>query len=210
MADTVAPEFVRFVTDERRAKRLPPAPTAMAAGDAAKPVVIGGDRAVELLRVAARRAAGLFRPTKRTEVVWVDGDSELAVSLAAIDVKVADGLVRVLIPVRCDQTGDASVEVAFAVGAPNAPAGLYASTLRRPSGPPLIVATWGEALVAFAWQCVLGLVTGVAGATGKDARGNVLVPAELVASGRGLEVVPMARHRFSGATGLATTAKATS
>jgi hypothetical protein len=210
MADTVAPEFVRFVTDERRAKRLPPAPTSMAAGDAAKPVVIGGDRAVELLRVAARRAAGLFRPTKRTEVVWVDGDSELAVSLAAIDVKFADGLVRVLIPVRCDQTGDASVEVAFAVGAPTAPAGLYASTLRRPSGPPLIVATWGEALVAFAWQCVLGLVTGIAGATGKDARGNVLVPAELVASARGLEVVPMARHRFSGATGLGTAAKATS
>jgi hypothetical protein len=81
---------------------------------------------------------------------------------------------------------------------------VYAATFRRPNGPPLVVATWGDALVAFAWQCVLGLVAGVAGAVGKDERGNVLVPVELVASQRGLHVVPMARHRFAGSTGLRT------
>ena len=32
-----------------------------------------------------------------------------------------------------------------------------------------VAETWGDALVAFAWQCVLGLVTGIAGATGKKA-----------------------------------------
>jgi hypothetical protein len=36
------------------------------------------------VRVAARHASGLFHTTKRTEVVWVDGDSELAVE--ALDI----------------------------------------------------------------------------------------------------------------------------
>jgi hypothetical protein len=207
MADTVAPEYVRFVASARRDKQLPAAPTAMAAGDVSHPVFVDAGQATELLRVAARRAVGLFRPTKRTEVVWVHGDNELAVSLVDIRVKVADGLIHVLLPVRCDQIGKGVVEVFFAVGAPNDPAGLYASTLRRPNGPPLVVGVWGEALTAFAWQCVLGLVSGIAGATGKDARGNVLVPAELVATTRGIQIVPMARHRFAGSTGLKTTTK---
>jgi hypothetical protein len=67
----------------------------------------------------------------------------------------------------------------------------------------VVVRAWGENLVAFAWQCLLGLVSGVSGAVGKDGRGNVLVPAELVANADGLRVVPMARHRFAGSTGLA-------
>jgi hypothetical protein len=202
MADVIAPEFKRFVTAERRASRLSAAPGPMAAGEVSAPVLIEDKQASELLRVAAKRANGLFRPTKRTEVVWVEGDSELAINLVDLHVKLADGLIQVVIPVRCDQTGEALVEVIFAVGSPDQPAGLYASTYRRPNGPELIVGAWGEALVAFAWQSVIGLVSGIAGATGKDSRGNVLVPAELVASGRGLQVVPMARHRFFGSSGL--------
>jgi hypothetical protein len=174
----------------------------MAAGDVSHPVIVESGQASELLRIAARRAVGLLRPTKRTEVVWVDGDSELAVSLTDLHVKIDTGLILVAIPVRCDQTGSALVEVFFAVGSPDDPAGLYASTFRRPNGPPLIVGAWGQALVAFAWQCVLGMVSGIAGATGKDDRGNVLVPAELVASQRGIQIVPMARHRFAGSSGL--------
>jgi hypothetical protein len=104
--------------------------------------------------------------------------------------------------VRCDQTGAASVEVRFACGSPDRPAGLYAAAERRPQGPELIVRAWGDSLVAFAWQCLLELVTGLANAVGKDQRGNLLVPVELVATRRGIEVVPMARHRFSGSTGL--------
>lgn len=202
MADTPAPEFLRFVADERRAERLPALGPAMAAGAVSGPIVISGEQATALLRVAAKRAVGLIRPTKRTEVVWVRGDSELAINLVAITVKIAAGLIVVTIPVRCDQMEDASVDVFFAVGSPDQPAGLYASTLRRPSGPALIVGIWGDALVAFAWQCVLGMVSGIAGATGKDARGNVLVPAEIAASDRGLAIVPMARHRFSGSSDL--------
>jgi hypothetical protein len=207
MADTVAPEFARFIAEERRASRLPAARRQLSEGEISHTIVIDEGRISELLRVAAKRAAGFFRPTKRTEVVWVQGDSELAVSLTDLSVKLADGLIIVLMTVRCDQTGVAAIEVGFAVGTPDEPSGLYASTFRRPNGPPLIVEAWGEALVAFAWQCVLGMVSGIAGATGKDARGNILVPVELTASGKGLEIVPMARHRFAGSSGLRTAPK---
>lgn len=201
MAKTIAPEFLRFIADERRARRLAAARPA-GEGEVVETVMVGAARATELLRVAARRAAGLIRPTKRTEVVWVEGESELAVSLADLRVKLGTGLIVVAIPVRCDQTGNAVVKVAFVCGAPNQPAGLYAAAERRPRGPEIIVATWGDALVAFAWQCLLRMVSGIAGATGKDRRGNVLVPVELTATARHIEIVPMARHRFSGASGL--------
>jgi hypothetical protein len=202
MPEVVAPEYVRFVSAERRAGRLAAAPKPMAAGEATKAVFVEAGQVSELLRVAARRASGLFRPSKHAEVVWVDGDRELAVNLSDLQVKLADGLIHVMIPVRCDQTGGVVIDVVFAVGADKQPSGLFASTYRRPIGPALIVDAWGEALVAFAWQCVLGLMTGIAGAVGKDARGNVLVPVELTASPRGVAIVPMARHRFAGSTGL--------
>lgn len=203
MPDVVAPEYTRFVAAERRAGRLPElSRKPLAEGEPSEPVLVDVKQASELLRVAARRAAGLFRPTKRTEVVWVDGDRELAVNLAELQVRFAEGAIRVAIPVRSDQTGPAVVDVIFAVGAQGRPAGLYASTYRRPNGPALIVNAWGEALVAFAWQCVLGMISGLAAAVGKDNRGNVLVPVELTASRRGMAIVPMARHRFAGSSGL--------
>jgi len=92
--------------------------------------------------------------------------------------------------------------VLFAVGSDQAPAGLYAAASKRPTGPELVLDLWGDALVAFAWQCVLGIASGIAAATGKDARGNLLVPVELVAGARGVGIVPMARHRFAGSSGL--------
>lgn len=202
MAQTVAPEFAEFIAAERRAERLPLASRGMAEGDVGKPVFVDAGQSAELLRVASRRAAGFFRPTKRTEVVWVEGESELAVGIGEVDVKLSDGLIRVFIPVRCDQTGPATVEVLFATGSPAEPAGLYSATLRRPNGPEIVTASWGDALVAFAWQCVLELVTGMAAATGKDARGNLLVPVELAVSARGIEILPMARHRFAGSSTL--------
>ena len=203
MADTVAPAYARFTEAERRAGRIAAAPASLAEGELWHPLTVKDEQARALLRIAAQRASGLFRQTTRKEVVWVEGDRELAIGIAELDVTLETGFVRVLIPVRCDQTGPTKVEVAFAVGSPDEPSGLFASTFRRPIGPPLIVNAWGDALVAFAWQCVLGLVTGLAGSVGKDARGNVLVPAEFAVSRGVMEVVPMARHRFSGSSGLA-------
>jgi hypothetical protein len=205
MADVVAPEFIRFVAAERRAGRLAAAPKLVGTGEVSSPVRVPAQQLTELIRVAAKRASGLFHATKHTEVVWIAGDSQLAVSLVELNVKLADGLIHLSIPVRCDQTGAGIVEVIFAVGSPNSPGGLYASTYRRPTGPPLIVSVWSEALVAFAWQSVLGLLTGIAGAVGKDAHGNVLVPVELMATSSALEIVPMARHRFAGSSGLTAT-----
>ena len=205
MADVVAPEFIRFVAAERRAGRLAAAPKLVGTGEVSSPVRVPAQQLTELIRVAAKRASGLFHATKHTEVVWISGDSQLAVSLVELNVKLADGLIHVSIPVRCDQTGAGIVEVIFAVGSPNSPGGLYASTYKRPTGPPLIVSVWSEALVAFAWQSVLGLLTGIAGAVGKDAHGNVLVPVELMATTSALEIVPMARHRFAGSSGLTAT-----
>ena len=202
MTDDISPEFVRFVNEERQASKLPGSPDQLKEGELSYPIFIDNEHASEFLRVAARRAAGLFRPSKHTEVIWVQGDRELAVSLAGLKVKLSDGLIYVIIPVRCDQTGNAKVEVAFAVGTDNEPTGLYASTFRRPNGPPLIVDAWGENLVAFAWQCILGMVSGIAGATGKDGRGNVLIPVELTASSKGIQILPMARYRFAGSSGL--------
>jgi hypothetical protein len=201
VAESVAPEYIRFIANERRARRLAAA-RPVREGAVGETIPVSAAKATELLRVAARRASGFIRPTRRTEVVWVEGESELAVNFVDVRVRLNPGLMVVFIPVRCDQTGSAVVEVAFACGAPNQPAGLYAAAPRRPRGPELIVATWGDALVAFAWQCLLGMVTGIAAATGKDQRGNLLVPVELAIGARHLEIVPMARHRFSGASGL--------
>ena len=139
--------------------------------------------------------------------MWVEGDSELAVGLDGMRLQFDTGLIALAVRVRCDQTGDAEVRVNFACGEPNRPAGLYAAAQRRPQGPELIVATWGDAIVAFAWQCLLELVSGLANATGKDQRGNLLVPVEMVATPRRLEIVPMARHRFSGSSGLTATGR---
>jgi len=202
MADDLAPEYVRFITEERRANRLPAFQEQLKEGEIWPPVNVGNEQATEFLRLAARRAVGLFRPDRHTEVVWVHGDSELALSIIGLSVKLTDGLIFVYLPVRCDQTGDATIEIAFAVGRAEEPAGIYASTYRRPNGPALIVEAWEEMLVAFAWQCVLGMISGIAGAVGKDARGNVLVPVELTASEQGLQIVPMARYRFTSSSRL--------
>ena len=64
MAETVAPEFARFVAAERRAQRLPESPRPMAEGEVWNTVFIEAGKAPELVRVAARRAAGFFRPTQ--------------------------------------------------------------------------------------------------------------------------------------------------
>jgi hypothetical protein len=197
MADSIAPEYTRFVQKQRKERKLRQSRVTLQEGELFPPVSIDPEQATEFLRVAARRAVGLFRPGEQSEVIWVQGDSELAVQLTGMDVRLADGLMRIRIPVRCDQTGPALIEVFFVVGAPEQPAGLYASTYRRPNGPRLIVDAWGEALVAFAWQCVLGMMTGLAGASGKDRRGNVLVPVEFTASRAGIQIIPMARYRFS-------------
>lgn len=178
--------------------------TQLKPGELGPHFVISPASAHELLPAAARQAAGFIWPTQDTEVLWSQGGHELAVSIADVGLSLADGLVTLRLTVRCDQTGRAPVEVAFACGSASRPAGLYTATPQRPSGPAVVVALWGEALVAFAWHCLLNLVCGAASASGKDLRGNVLVPVDLAASKQGLLVQTMARHHFYGSSGLKT------
>jgi hypothetical protein len=135
-ADVVTPEFDRFLRAEERAGRYPGMAAApLAAGDVAQSVFLRPEQAGELMGAAARLAVGLFRPTQRTEAVWVRGESQLAVGLTGIRVTTQEGLVGVVLPVRCDQTGRAEVTVTFAVGSEKQPAGLFAAAHRGRPGP---------------------------------------------------------------------------
>jgi hypothetical protein len=194
-------DFERFLAAERRAQGLMATRQPLPPGGVGQPLTITTELASRLSIEAAKRAAGFFRPTRRAETVWVDGDNELAVGIGGVHLQTASGVVVVTIPVRCDQTGPTEAHVTFAVGRPGRPAGLYATAQRRPRAPQLIADTWGDALVAFAWQVLLEVVSGLAAATGKDARGNHLVPVELEASAQGLRIIPMARYHFAGAMG---------
>ena len=165
-------------------------------------IKLNNEALAKLVPIAAWLASGFFRPTKRTEVLWVEGDSELEVRFVDVSMKTGDGVVLVDVPVKCDQTGPQVIKVVFVTGSKSFPAGAYASTPRRPIGNELIVDAWGESLVAFAWNVLLTLTTQVAGAAGKDKRGSRFVPGELVAEKAGLVIVPMERHRFFGSSGL--------
>lgn len=202
VSESVPPEFTRHV-ERLRADGLLPPEAVRASGEVGQPIRLDRASAVKLMRVSALRAAGFFRPTRRTTIAWVDGANQLAIQVAELDLVVEEGQVVVLLPVRCDQA-EGTVRVTFVLGSPERPRGLYAATERRPRGPEVVVETWGDHLVAFAWQCLLGLYTGMAGASGKDSRGNYLVPVEVTADSEGLAVVPMGRHRFSGSSGLLT------
>jgi hypothetical protein len=198
MPASIATEYLKFVAQQHTALPQAAVRAPLTEGQLHPPIDMGGGTARELLAVAMREAAGLYRPSTRKEVVWVDGSDELAVALEPSDLAIDDGVLALTLAVRCDQTGDARVRITFVCGSPDQPAGLFAATHRVPEGPALVVDRWGDALVAFAWQCVLGLFSGLAAAAGKDARGQVLVPVEVMVTAKGLTILPMARHRFTG------------
>jgi hypothetical protein len=193
-------EFERYVAARRRVGAIPVFPVGriIRPGELIDPIVVPVADVNRLAIVAARHSSGLPRAGRTNEAVWQSGDNELVVGIGAVQVQTTDGVIAVTIPVRCDQTGQTDVHVSFAVGSAEQPTGLYAATQRRPQGPDVVIETWGEALVAYAWQVVLQLATGLAGATGRDAQGNRLVAAQLQATSDGLNIQPMARHRFAG------------
>ena len=144
----------------------------------------------ELVQAAAETAGG------GGTLLWDTGESQLLVHTAKVETRMAAGLILVRIPVECDETGGAVVQVAFAVGRRDRPAGLLAATESRPSGPPEIVDVWGEALIAFAWQAVTRMAEGVAFESGRDVDGAGLLPLGIVAGREGLLLSTTARHEF--------------
>jgi hypothetical protein len=190
-------EVVRELTRLLRAGELVRPTKPPLAGDRLETVRLSRDAVAVLSTGAARRALGAAAKARtNTEVVWSDGGDELAVDPAKIEVATTVGAIAVTVPVRCDETGPVTVEVTFAVGAPDRPAGLFAATSDRPRGPAVVVDRWADALIAFAWSAVLELASSVAGTIGRDAHGDRLIPGALVATDDGLEVVPVARHRL--------------
>lgn len=138
-----------------------------------------------------------LRPTRDAEVLlWHDGDNELLVEVAAVRIRVADGLVMVEIPVACDQVDRAVVHVPFAVGSRRREAGLVVATEARPRGPVEIIELWGEALIALAWRSLLEVTAALARESGQDLDGAGLIPVALSASREGLKLQTLARHGF--------------
>ena len=86
--------------------------------------------------------------------------------------------------VSCDQAAEAMIEVPFAVGSKDLPAGLVFATEERPRGPEGIVDAWSEALIAFAWRLMLTVAIRIAAQSGVDEDGAGLVPIALTAAVR--------------------------
>jgi hypothetical protein len=105
-------------------------------------------------------APGVEKPPDA--VVWEDAGAELLLHPARARVSCDDGLVRVVIPVYTEQTDDAEILVPFAVGRPDAPAGLVMATETRPRGPDIVVDRWAEPLLAAAWEALVGVAVNAA------------------------------------------------
>lgn len=127
--------------------------------------------------------------------VWMKDDSELLVFTAKVEVELDDGIVLVTIPVSCDQVA-AAIQVPFAVGSNDQPAGMVFATEERLRGPEVIVDVWGEALTAFAWQIFITVASREAAASGVDEDGAGLIPVAVTAAPQGLRILTMARHSF--------------
>jgi hypothetical protein len=151
-----------------------------------------------MVRLVARQISGLppAQPGEQEIVVWTHGNDELAVLADQVSVTTAPGALAVDVPVLCDQAGQVTVRVRFALGSDDRPAGLVCTTDERPFGPAAVVDVWGEALTAFAWQIVLTTAAKLADATGRDVDGAGLIPVGLRAGETGIAVLTMARHSF--------------
>ncbi len=162
-------------------------------------------KSVDALVVTALRQAAATAATGRVpppdarlpaSVLWQEGADALLVEVARARVVLADGEVRLTLPVRCEELPDraGTVTVSLVVGTADRPTGLFAAAPSHPDGPPVVVRRWGEALTAFAWQAVVDVVGGLATHAGRDLDGAGLVPVALVAARNGLAVLPQARH----------------
>ena len=165
-------------------------------GDPLPPGTVGPEVPVDLGSVRQLAAVAAV-DNGQGMVVWASGDNELVVLAAKVDVQLSSGLFVVRIPVECEQIPAAvMIEVAFATGDDNRPAGMVLATESRPRGPAAVVDVWADALVAYALQVVVRVTNGVAGATGVDTDGAPLVSAGLVATPDGIRVQTLARHAF--------------
>jgi len=148
------------------------------------------------LATLQRLISAIGAQDKGGQQVWSHNGSELLVNTGKVSVTLDDGFLTVSIPVSCDQVTNAIIQVPFALGGKDSPAGLLMATEKRPRGPDAIVDVWSEPLIALAWQLVMTVVMKVAGQSGADVDGAALIPISLTASKDKLAVLPIARHTF--------------
>lgn len=145
-------------------------------------------RLEELLRAA------LALSDDSPSVVWVRGDSELAVHAGRARVALGQGMLVVGVPVETDQTGPAEITVPLALGSSTLAAGLVMATPVRPDGPALLVEQWGDVIVAAVHRALLDLLTASTAAVGIDEDGQSLLPGAVATDGDTLVITPQARH----------------
>jgi hypothetical protein len=169
-------------------------------GQLAAPITLAPDVASGLFAVAFRAAAGAAGEPPAgdagADVVWTEADAELLVHAGRARLVLLDGQALAGLPVFTEQTGEVEVAVPFATGTPRAALGLVIATEPVPRGPAALVARFGDALVAAAWDALLAVMRELAAASGVDARQEPLQPASLAVSPKGLHLTAQARHAF--------------
>lgn len=171
----------------------------VAAGRAATDRTLGPDVITALIPSAAIVAAGFDPATispPAPDALWRNGSQQLLVRVSGVRANLGAGLIEIVVPVSCDQTGDADVSVSFVTGTPDRPAGGIAATEDHPRGPAVIVENWAEPLIAFAWRTLVTATSALSSAAGSDPAGRDLITASLAITPQGLTVTPMGPHTF--------------
>lgn len=84
-------------------------------------------------------------------IVWLDAESELLVYPDRTVVKFAPGFVFVELTVATDQTGQATLVLAFKIGASPNEASLTAVSETRPRGEATLATRWAEPVTRLVW-----------------------------------------------------------
>lgn len=117
----------------------------------------------------AKAASGASRraPARVGAVLWDDGDSQVAVHLDRVSVKVMKRFIVVALEMETEQTGRAPLIVTFALGTTQGKAGLLAVTDELPRGHPLLAARWGVVVRDTVWAALVSVADVHASERGK-------------------------------------------
>jgi hypothetical protein len=123
-------------------------------------------------------------PDAPGQVIWVDGGDEALVHLDSLTSRISGQTLVVSLDLETDQTGRAPVIVRFALGGPDEPAGLLATTDAVAHGHPVLVSRWGAAVQAAVWSSLVALGVDHAGQRGGVAGGLAIGEGRLVLRAR--------------------------
>lgn len=170
-------------------------------------VLNAGERSPDLLKVPEKDAQKVLNQVVRLVldlprnatplVVWSHGDSELLVHSDQTRIACSSGVVTILIAVACDQHHLVKIPVPIGVGTQKSVSGLVMSSFQDLEGPEEIVATWSDAIIAFAWESLIEVARVICAEVGRDARGRPLVPGSIGAAPDQLLIQPVSRYSLT-------------